>query len=168
MLLFLKILTAPPAAGALDWDALTSLVTSDDGKRELASLRGVLAEGLDKLDARAGGAKGVAAPNFDAFKADVDADVLAVLKKAYSDLKLPSLDAGASVQAVGERFAPLLQAAAALEKASAARLAELSQEVAALDASIAQISTATVDAELAADPRTAAKIDADIAAGNFY
>ena len=50
---------APPAAAStssadIDWDSLTSLITTDDGKRELAGLKAALSEGADKLVAKAG------------------------------------------------------------------------------------------------------------------
>lgn len=94
--------------------------------------------------------------------------MLAVLKQAYSELKLPTLDPAASVAAVKERFAPILESAAKLEAASTARSAELTKEIAAVAAEIAALSRATVDDALAADPKTAAAIDKEISEGSFY
>lgn len=159
---------APPPAAAsasLDWDKLTALVSTDEGKRELASLRHALAEGVEKLAARGG--KG-GAPDFAAAAAAVDPAVLAVLKQAYSDVKLPTLDPAASVAAVKDRFTPILEAAASLEKASAARAASLEGEIKAVADDIAKLARTTVDEELAADPKTAAKIDGEISRGEFY
>ena len=109
-----------------------------------------------------------AAPNFEAFAADVDPAVLGVLKSAYSGLKLPTLDAGAALAAVDGHFAPIIQQAKDLAAASTARLAALEKEVKAVEADISKLSQATVDDELAADPAAAAAIDADIAQGKFY
>ena len=157
----------PPAApsAALDWDKLTSLVTTDEGRRELASLRHALAEGVEKLAARGG--KG-GAPDFAAAAATVDPAVLSILKQAYSDVKLPTLDPAASVAAVKERFGPILEAAASLEKASAARAASLEAEIKTVADDIAKLARTTVDEALAADPKAAAKIDGEIARGEFY
>lgn len=156
---------APPAAVDLDWDALTALVSTDEGKRELASLRHALAEGAEKLAAR-GGRGG--APDFAAAAATVDPAVLAVLKQAYADVKLPTLDPAASVAAVKERFGPIVESAKALEAASATRAAALKAEIQGVTADIAKLSRTTIDEELAADPKAAAKIDGDIARGEFY
>ena len=145
---------------------MANLVTSDEGKRELASLRSALAEGAEKLAAKAGGKGG--APDFAAAADNVDSAVLSVLKNAYSGLKLPTLDPTASVKAVEEKFAPILAAAKELDAASASRLAALQKEAAALDADISKLRSSTVDEELAADPKTAKEIDAEISAGSFY
>ena len=162
---------APPAStssgDALDWEALADLVTTDEGKRELASLRSALAEGAEKLAAKAGGA-GAKAPDFAAAAASVDPAVLSVLKTAYSGLKLPALDPAASVKAVEEKFGPIVAAAKELDAASAARLAALEKERAALEADISKLRSSTIDEELAADPKTAKEIDAEISAGSFY
>lgn len=157
--------SAAASGGALDWDTLANLVTSDEGKRELASLRSALAEGAEKLAAKASGGK---APDFAAAAANVDPAVLSVLKNAYSGLKLPTLDPAASVKAVEEKFAPIIAAAKELDAASTSRLAALQKEAAALDADISKLRTSTIDEELAADPKTAKEIDAEISAGSFY
>lgn len=143
-------------------------MTSDEGKRELASLRSALAEGAEKLAAKGAGGKGGGAPDFAAAAASVDPAVLSVLKNAYSGLKLPTLDPAASVKAVEEKFAPIVAAAKELDAASASRLQALQKEAAALDADIAKLRSATIDEELAADPKTAKEIDAEISAGSFY
>ena len=145
---------------------MTSLITTDDGKRELAGLRAALSEGADKLSSKAG--KAVAAPDFESFAKDVDPAVLGVLKSAYSGLKLPTLDSAAALAAVDGHFAPLIKQAQDLAAASTARLAALDKEVKGVEADIAKLAKATVDDELAADPAAAAAIDADIAAGKFY
>ena len=142
-------------------------VTTDEGKRELASLRSALAEGAEKLAAKAGGA-GAKAPDFAAAAASVDPAVLSVLKNAYSGLKLPALDPAASVKAVEEKFGPIVAAAKELDAASATRLAALQKEAAALEADISKLRSSTIDEELAADPKTAKEIDAEISAGSFY
>ena len=161
---------APPAStsggDALDWDALAQLVTSDEGRRELASLRSALAEGAEKLAAKA--AAGGKAPDFAAAAASVDPAVLSVLKSAYSGLKLPALDPAASVKAVEVKFGPIIAAARELDAASASRLAALQKEAAALAADISKLRSSTIDEELAADPKTAKEIDAEISAGSFY
>ena len=126
-----------------------------------------MAEGAEKLAAKAasGGGK---APDFAAAAANVDPAVLSVLKNAYSGLKLPTLDPAASVKAVEEKFAPIVAAAKELDAASATRLAALQKEAAALNADISKLRSSTIDEELAADPKTAKEIDAEISAGSFY
>lgn len=133
----------------------------------MASLRSALAEGAEKLAAKVGGGGGKA-PDFAAAAANVDPAVLSVLKNAYSGLKLPTLDPAASVKAVEEKFGPIIAAAKELDAASASRLAALQKEAAALNADISKLRSSTIDEELAADPKTAKEIDAEISAGSFY
>ena len=127
---------APPAStsggDALDWDALANLVTSDEGRRELASLRSALAEGAEKLAAKAGGGR-QGRPDFAAAAASVDPAVLSVLKSAYSGLKLPALDPAASVKAVEDKFGPIIAAAKRARRRLGLPARRLQKEAAALD-----------------------------------
>jgi hypothetical protein len=81
-------------------------------------------------------------------------------------MKLPSYQ-GDDVAQAKARFAEIISQAETLATASAARAKEIQGELAGIEKEKARIATMTVDEELAADPKLASEIDAEVAKDSF-
>jgi F-type H+-transporting ATPase subunit d len=151
------------AAQAVDWDALAGMVHSDEGKRELAAMRTLMLDTRARLEAAAADAP---PPAWDEWKKSVEPRIVDGFRAAFDSLKLPAYS-GDAAAAAAERFAALEREAGALEAASAARAAEISAELEKIRGDKARLATATVDGELAADPKLAAEVDAEVERQHF-
>lgn len=154
---------AAPATVDFDWDNFSNVVTSDDGKRELATLRNRFLDIQSRIQA----ANKVKKPDWAAFEKDVDPKILGSLRKAYEGLKLPQYDASKDLQEVEDTFGPIIAQAKELADFSQKRLQEIEGEIKGIDAEKERVATTTVDEELAADPETAAQIDKEISEGRY-
>ncbi|CAK0787319.1 hypothetical protein CVIRNUC_010537 [Coccomyxa viridis] len=147
-----------------DWDAFQAIVTSDEGKRELATLRSQFAEIKSKLTSHSQAPQEV---KWGQFK-DVEPVVLDAFKKAMAGLKIPKFDVTEHVKKVDTEFDPLLKSAAELEAFSQKRSKEIQEEIKGIDAEMEKLNTRTIDDELTADPELLKQVDEDIAKGSYY
>lgn len=147
-----------------DWEAFQAIVTSDEGKRELATLRSQFAEIKGKLTTPPTGPQEV---NWDQFK-DVEPLVLDGFKKAMAGLKIPKLDVAEHVKKVDSEFEPLLKSASELEAFSQKRAKEIKEEIKHIDAEIEKLNTQTVNEELSSDPELLKQVDEEISKGSYY
>ncbi|KAG7675294.1 hypothetical protein Ndes2526B_g08165 [Nannochloris sp. 'desiccata'] len=150
-------------ATQVDWDAISNLVHSDDGKRELVSLRTTF---LDIQSRLSGMSKDTATPNWAEWSKELDPKIVDGFKKAFETMKLPSYQ-GDDVTQAKARFAEIIGQAEALAAASASRAKEIQGELAGIEKEKARIATMTVDEELAADPKLASEIDAAVEKDSF-
>lgn len=152
-----------PAAAHLDWEELTSLVTSDEGKRELGALRGAFADITSRLNALT---KPVEPINWEAYKGQLDPVLVSEFEKAVKSLKFPKLELPEADEAQ-KQFDALAVEAEEFVKATEQRVKEIEAELQAIETEKAKIESISIDEELAADPALAKEIDKEIAEGNF-
>jgi hypothetical protein len=174
-------------AAEVDWDAISNLVHSDEGKRELVSLRTTF---LDIQSRLTGMSKATAPPNWAEWSKELDPKIVDGFKKAFESesqppkipvpanpspspslsplpgMALPAYQ-GNDVAAAESRFMEIIAQAEVLAADSAARVTEIKAELAGIETEKARIATMTVDEELAADPALAAEIDADVEKNSF-
>lgn len=149
----------------INWDLFDTLITSDEGQRELAGLRSAIATYQQKVDDMAKPAQVI---NWEQYKDTIDKDLLAAMKEAYTGMQLPEFDVEGTLKEVDEKFKPLLEQAEEMAAFSKKRAAEIEEEIKQIDAEMARLSKVTVDEELAAHPEIAAAVDKEIADGRFY
>ncbi|PSC76047.1 ATP synthase subunit mitochondrial [Micractinium conductrix] len=154
---------AAVAAKADVWEELGDLVTSDEGKRELASLRTTYADVAGKLK---GMAKPQPAINWEQWGKDMDPKLVLQFKSAYESMKLPKYD-GKDVEEAQAKFTALMSEAEALVGASQSRIAEIKGELAAIQKEKERLDTTTIDEELAANPELAKEIDEELQKNHF-
>merc|ERR1712046_251895 len=139
----------------LDWAALSSKVTSDAGKAELASLRAAYSDIVKAVDS---------APAIDwaKWKATIKTPgVVDGFEAAYGKLSTPAMADTYSAE-VDSKFAAAIEKAEGFAASSEARIKELEAELNALN-NRKNWSEVTVEEELANNPEIAAEIEHEIA-----
>ncbi|CAL5229518.1 g12858 [Coccomyxa viridis] len=147
-----------------DWEAFGAIVTSDEGKRELATLRSQFAEIKTRLTSQSQAPQEV---KWEEYK-DVEPVVLDGFKSAMSKLKIPKFDVTEHVKKVDTDFDPLLKSATELEAFSQKRQKEIEDEIKQIDVEIEKLNTKTVDEELSSDPKLLKEVDEEISKGSYY
>ncbi|EIE20405.1 hypothetical protein COCSUDRAFT_57553 [Coccomyxa subellipsoidea C-169] len=147
-----------------DWDTFYSLVTSDEAKREVGSLRAQFNELRQKLSKPSTAPKEI---NWDEFK-EVDAAILDTFKKAFAGVKIPKYDVTEALKKVDGEFEPLLKSSEELEAYSKKRYEEIQKEISTIDEETEKLNSRTVDDELAADPELTKEVDEEISKGSYY
>eukprot|EP00887_Chlorella_sp_A99_P004728 scaffold4.g4728.t1 len=172
-------------AAEFDWDAFGSMIHSDEGKRELQTLRSTY---LDIKQRLANLAKAPAPINWTTWKQELDPKLVDQFKGAYESMKLPTYQ-GTEAEEAKAKFAALISEAEALVKHSEQRSKEIAAEIKSIQAGPAEgagaahallrarrvasvrpppqdekarIASATIDGELAADPKLASEVDEEI------
>ncbi|EFN57368.1 hypothetical protein CHLNCDRAFT_56064 [Chlorella variabilis] len=145
------------------WDELSDLVTSDDGKRELATLRSSYVDIAQKLT---GMAKTQPAIKWADWSKEIDPKLVQQFKQAYETMKLPKYE-GTELQEATAQFAALQKEAEALVTSSQIRIAEIQTEIANIQKEKERIATTTIDDELAADPELAKEVDEEVQKNYF-
>jgi len=142
------------ATDSVDWDAISKIVQSDQGKRELASLRNTMLE----LERAVGAAtqSGLAEPDWAKYKKQLDADIVGAFEKAYKSMKIPEYE-DKEIQNVAARFQAIVDQAEKISTESKARV--IKKELEQIDIEKRRLLTTTIDEELANDPELAKKID---------
>eukprot|EP00884_Botryococcus_braunii_P013377 jgi/Botrbrau1/2203/Bobra.101_2s0033.1 len=166
---------APPPAkaspgGAVaekkDWeDLIDGLITGDEARRELATLKTAIMNFTAKVQERE---KDVAPIDWDAYKGAIDKDLLASLQAAYTGLQLPVLDDTEFVKNVDDKFAPLIKAAEEMAAHAKKRAADIAKEIQGIEQEMAKLNTMTLDEAMSLDPQTAAAVDKEISEGRYY
>merc|ERR1711998_768114 len=147
----------------LDWAALSSKVTSDAGKAELASLRAAYSDIVKAVDSAP-----ESAPKIDwaKWKATIKTPgVVDGFEQAFSKLQVPEMQDTFSAE-VDTKFAAAIEKAEGFAASSEARIKELEGELNTLN-NRKNWSEVTVDEELEASPEIAAEIEAEIAANKW-
>ncbi|KAK9824208.1 hypothetical protein WJX72_008547 [[Myrmecia] bisecta] len=149
-----------------DWDLFRSLVTSEVGRRELASLQTIYIDYRDRLESLKKEAKPI---QWDQHKDAVDPQVLTTFQKSYQSVvsSLPKYDVAAILNESQQSFVPLIKSAEELAQFSDKRIKEIREEIHHVEEEKEKITKLTIDEELAADPELAKQIDEDIKRGNF-
>jgi F-type H+-transporting ATPase subunit d len=144
------------ATDSVDWDAISKIVQSDQGKRELASLRNTMLE----LERAVGAAtqSGLAEPDWAKYKKQLDADIVGAFEKAYKSMKIPEYE-DKEIQNVAARFQAIVDQAEKISTESKARVSVIKKELEQIDIEKRRLLTTTIDEELANDPELAKKID---------
>ncbi|KAK9788838.1 hypothetical protein WJX73_009644 [Symbiochloris irregularis] len=154
---------APDAiADESNWDELSELVQSEEGRRTVATLRSRIMD----FASTASKSEEVKDPDWAKYQ-DIDPKILGELRKAYEGLKFPDFDPSQDLKAVQQEFAPILKQAGELEEYSQKRMKELEQDIKNVQAEKERIATTTIDEELAADPELAKRIDQEISEGKW-
>lgn len=150
-------------AAEFDWDAFGSMIHSDEGKRELQTLRSTY---LDIKQRLANLAKAPAPINWTTWKQELDPKLVDQFKGAYESMKLPTYQ-GTEAEEAKAKFAALISEAEALVKHSEQRSKEIAAEIKSIQDEKARIASATIDGELAADPKLASEVDEEIEKNHF-
>jgi len=143
------------ATGTVDWDAISNIVQSDNGKRELASLKNTMME-LERAVGTA--SQTVAEPDWATYKSQLDASIVDKFEKAYKSMKIPEYE-DKEIKNVAERFKAIVDQAEKISAESKKRVEAIMIELEQIDKQKKQLKTATIDEELAKDPELAKKID---------
>eukprot|EP00891_Asterochloris_glomerata_P004410 jgi/Astpho2/4410/Aster-00028 len=151
-------------AKQLDWDSLEDTLGTDEARREVATLRSTYMDVERRFKEMS---KAPEQLNWAGYQDKVDAELLSSFQKAFQSLDFPTYDASAEAQEASKKFEPLLKQAEEVAQFSAKRMSEIEAELKEVDRSMEKVATATIDEELAADPKTAAEIDEEIRKGDF-
>ncbi|KAI8107917.1 hypothetical protein M9435_002944 [Picochlorum sp. BPE23] len=143
------------ATGSVDWDAISNIVQSDNGKRELASLKNTMME----LERAVGSvSQTMAEPDWATYKSQLDASIVDKFEKAYKSMKIPEYE-DKEIKNVAERFKAIVDQAEKISAESKKRVEAIMIELEQIDTQKKQLKTATIDEELAKDPELAKEID---------
>lgn len=145
------------------WDELGGLVSSDEGKRELAALRSTYVDIAGKL---ASLAKPQDPINWAEWSKDIDPKLVQQFKQTFESMKLPKYEGNEVAEATAQ-FAALQKEAEALVAASQSRIAEIQGEISNIQKEKERIATTTIDDELAADPELAKELDEEVQKNYF-
>lgn len=145
------------AVPAQSWDDVSSAVKSEDGKREVASLRNAVSEAANRLKSMS---QPVSEPDWAKVEANVDPKLLAAYKKAASSIKWPSYP-GQEVQRIEAEFAKLQGEAERLRGLATANVERITAELKELELLKSQMRSLTADEYLARHPELASQVDAE-------
>eukprot|EP00658_Telonema_sp_P-2_P076044 TRINITY_DN65_c0_g1_i1.p2 TRINITY_DN65_c0_g1~~TRINITY_DN65_c0_g1_i1.p2 ORF type:complete len:169 (+),score=55.43 TRINITY_DN65_c0_g1_i1:128-634(+) len=149
---------------ALDWAAITSKVSTDSGRAELARLRSEIADINKALDSVPAGEASV---DFDAWRARIQTPgAVDAFEKAFAGLQVPVLEDTFSA-ALGTKFDAAIADAETHARNSENRITELEAEIEAVQAQKLNIGDVSVEDTLAANPDIAAEIEAELAENNW-
>lgn len=150
------------ASEAINWESISSTLT-DQGKRELASLRNSMIE----LERAVGSdATSSAAPDWAKYKKQLDASILDKFEKAFNSTKVPAYE-DKEVQNVAARFKAIVEQAQKISTDSKARVAVIEKELAQIQSEKKRLWTTTIDEELANSPDLAKQIDQRVSENSF-
>ncbi len=150
------------ASEAINWESISSTLT-DQGKRELASLRSSMLE----LERAVGSdTSSTAAPDWEKYKKQLDASIVDKFQKAYSSTKVPAYE-DKEVQNVAARFKAIVEQAQKISTDSKARVAVIEKELAQIQSEKKRLWTTTIDEELANSPELAKQIDQRVSENSF-
>lgn len=176
-------------ASEIDWDGISVTVQSDEGKRELASLRNTLVE-LERTVVASTGQEG-SVPDWAKWKQILDIKIVENFEKAYACTKkgknscdvlafqVPLLDKAKcsnhvarlfaamkipeyqdkEIANVKQRFDAIIKQAENISAASLDRVKAIAKELQEVEKEKEKLLTATVDEELANNPELAKQID---------
>lgn len=147
----------------MDWDSITALIHSDEGKREVTSLRSAYGDIKQRLETLA---KDPTPIDWNTWRKDIDPKLVDGFKNAFDSMKLPEYE-GTEVQDAAAQFESLLKEAEALVAHSEQRAKEIQATLQDIARDKERIATATVDEELANDPKLAEEVDREVASKYF-
>lgn len=143
----------------LDWSEISKVVHTDEGKKELASLRKAYDEIMSFIRSDPGSVEPI---NWEMYqKGSADSSIVEMFKQAYTNLKIPKID-DSLLKEFESEFAALQKEAQKAKAEAEVRLKEIEGEIQGIDAAIARLSTATIEEELDANPALARQIDKEI------
>ncbi|KAA6415271.1 MAG: ATP synthase D mitochondrial [Trebouxia sp. A1-2] len=151
-------------APKFDWDSLEGSVASEEGKRELASLRSTWIDVQQKFDSMSQSSDEI---DWKSYAKEVDPQVLKLFKDSFASLDFPMYDASKLAEETDAKLSGLIKQAEELKAYSQKRMKELEKEIQDCEAAKEKVASATIDEELARDPETAKQIDQEISEGNF-
>ncbi|DBA75528.1 TPA: hypothetical protein ACH3X2_009091 [Trebouxia sp. C0005] len=163
-------------APKFDWDSLEGSVASEEGKRELASLRSTWIDVQQKFDSMSQSSDEI---DWKSYEKEVDPQVLKLFKDSFASLDFPMYDASKLAEETDAKLSGLIKQVQAWYKTVSAmqaeelkaysqkRMKELEKEIQDCEAAKEKVASATIDEELARDPETAKQIDQEISEGNF-
>eukprot|EP00890_Picochlorum_soloecismus_P001549 jgi/Picsp_1/2395/NSC_05856-R1_atp synthase subunit d len=143
-------------ASEIDWDGISVTVQSDEGKRELASLRNTLVE-LERTVVASTGQEG-SVPDWAKWKQILDIKIVENFEKAYASMKIPEYQ-DKEIANVKQRFDAIIKQAENISAASLDRVKAIAKELQEVEKEKEKLLTATVDEELANNPELAKQID---------
>lgn len=143
------------ASDSIDWDGLSKIIQSDQGKRELASLRNTILDLERAVGSVQGGAGG---PDWSKYATQLDGSIVEKFEQAYKSMKIPKYE-DKEIQQVAGRFKAIMEQAQKISAASKGRVAEIEKELGQIENEKKRLLTTTIDEELAHDPELAKKID---------
>jgi len=152
------------ATEQINFDELASNVYSDNGKREVQTLRSAYLDITQKLSQMKQDPPPI---NFDEWKKETDPKLVDMFQKAFVGMPTPKLDTTDEVAKVDQEFAAIVKQADELASHSEKRIKELKAELESVQAEKDKITKITVDELLASDPAAAKAIDEDIRKGDF-
>jgi len=143
----------------LDWSDISKIVVSEEGKKELASLRKAYEEIMAFIRSDPGPVEPI---DWDALSKNSGApSIVEMFKQAYTNINIPKID-DSMLKEFESEFAQLQKEAEKSKQEAELRLQEIDREIQNIDAAIARLHTTTIDEELDANPALARQIDKEI------
>lgn len=151
-------------APKFDWDALEGTIASEEGKRDLASLRSTWIDVRQKFDSMSQSSGEI---DWKSYEKEVDPQVLKMFKDSFESLDLPMYDSSNLAKEADTKLSAIIKQAEELKAYSEKRMKELEKEIQDCEEAKEKVAHSTIDEELARDPAMAKKIDQEISEGNF-
>lgn len=143
----------------MDWSDISKIVVTEEGKKELASLRKAYEEIMAFIRSDPGPVEPI---DWDDLSKNSGApSIVEMFKQAYTNINIPKID-DSMLKEFESEFAQLQKEAEKSKQEADLRLQEIDREIQNIDAAIARLHTTTIDEELDANPALARQIDKEI------
>ena len=120
---------------------MSRIIQSDQGKRELASLRNTIIE----LERAVGSAQGgIGEPDWGKYKKQLDRSIVEKFEQAYKSMKIPKYE-DKEIENVAGRFKAIVDQAEKISAASKDRVAAIQKELAQIENEKKRLLTTTID-----------------------
>eukprot|EP00246_Nothoceros_aenigmaticus_P004242 TRINITY_DN15697_c0_g1_i1.p1 TRINITY_DN15697_c0_g1~~TRINITY_DN15697_c0_g1_i1.p1 ORF type:complete len:164 (+),score=44.49 TRINITY_DN15697_c0_g1_i1:180-671(+) len=149
---------------AIDWDFLSKVVLSEEGKRELAKLRLAYDDVSYTLETKLN--LKPAAINWDFYKQKLNPNIVNIFQKSIESLKVPEYDDKYTPE-FQKKHHDLVASAGASEELSKEALTKIDAELADIRKHKESLRTQTVDAYLKDHPEVEQKIRKELEAGDW-
>eukprot|EP00244_Chara_vulgaris_P011928 TRINITY_DN607_c0_g1_i1.p1 TRINITY_DN607_c0_g1~~TRINITY_DN607_c0_g1_i1.p1 ORF type:complete len:166 (-),score=34.96 TRINITY_DN607_c0_g1_i1:824-1321(-) len=155
---------AQKVARAIDWDFISKVVLSEEGKRELYVLRRTYDDMMKTLETKF--AQKPVPIDWNYYAARLNPNIVNLFKKSYEGLQIPEYTDTYTPE-YQKKHEELVKAAEAEEKKSKSLVAMLTAELAKIREQKESLRTMTVDEYFAKNPDVKKKIDDEIATNDW-
>lgn len=156
----------PPLSkdGELDWDGMAALMDTDSTRRELQQLRMTYMDTDQRVQELA---KDTPEIDWAHWKKALDPKLVASFETAYNSIEVPEYQ-DTSVEKASAAFEDLKKQASELAQHSKVRMAEIAEEMKALDNEKEKMTTLTADDIMEMEPDLKKKLHKEISEGKFF
>ncbi|KAJ7548844.1 hypothetical protein O6H91_07G030000 [Diphasiastrum complanatum] len=151
-------------ARSIDWEFIAKIIVSDEGKKELGTLRRAFEDVNNTLETKFN----VKPPtiNWDFYKEKLGPSIVNIFQKSYESLEIPEYEDTYTPE-YKKKYEEWLVKATQMEEESKREAARLSEELKKLQQKKEALRTLTVDKYLADHPDLKQKIDEEIKNHNW-